>query len=695
MLCKWVNARFWNLLEKLYFSGQNNGVYDLLFLPINKLSGIGPALEKRLALRDVKLLGDLLFHLPRTYVDDRQVCSIASLKEGLETRICGRIVRKNAHGFGRKKQVSIVIADETGEITLNFFHAAYMMRDARLQEGRDISVRGIAKLWRHQYQMVHPDWCVAEQFVASIQPVYGSVAGLSGKRLAAFIEQVLAMFAHTSSSLLDGVTGMALHDALCAVHQPQELDEGCVNKALQRLKAEELLVYLKLMQAQRRTAACVAPAMNKYVMSQKLMASLPFELTHGQQTAWQDIQQDLASGQRMHRLVQGDVGAGKTWVAALAIVTVVEHALQVALMAPTEVLAAQHYQTLSELLKPLGIEVYLLTGSSKASERRKIVAGLADASIQCVVGTHALISDDVIYKSLGLAIVDEQHRFGVKQRWALTEKKSKSSPAVHLLGMTATPIPRSLAMSVYGDMDLTVMRGMPIGRKPVDTRVLKANSLSSLAAGMQRLLDADGRIYWIVPRIDEDEKDNESISIAERVDVLKKHFPHAGVLGLHGRMKAKDKQRALDAFTTGSCKLLVSTTVVEVGVNVAEARLIVIDQADHYGLAQLHQLRGRVGRSHEQGYCILLPDKEISATGLQRLTMMVKSHDGLELAEKDLQLRGAGDAIGTRQSGDAGFRLLDLSNDMAWVQQWHEQLPDFELTDRMIQFWRPLADSID
>ncbi|MDQ6956608.1 MAG: ATP-dependent DNA helicase RecG [Mariprofundaceae bacterium] len=671
-------------------------MYSLLFMPLNKLSGVGPALEKRLAARDVNTLGDLLFHLPRAYIDDRQIHPIASLKEGVETRIQGRIVRKSSHGFGRKKQVSIILADETGQIALNFFHAAYMMRDARLQEGRDISVRGTAKFWRQQCQMVHPDWCVAEQFVASVRPVYGSVAGLSGKRLGGFIEQILAMLPSTSISPLDDVTNMVLREALCTVHQPKELDEGHLTKALQRLKSEELLVYLKLMQAQRRTAVCKAAKMDKHRMSQKLMALLPFDLTQGQQKAWQDIQSDLASGQRMHRLVQGDVGAGKTWVAALAIVTVIEHGLQTALMAPTEVLATQHHQTLSELLQPMGIEVYLLTGSTKAVARRNILAGLADGSVKCVVGTHALISDDVIYTNLGLAIVDEQHRFGVKQRWALTEKKVEGSAAVHLLGMTATPIPRSLAMSVYGDMDLTVMRGMPIGRKPVDTRVLKSNSLSQLAAGMQRLLDAGGHIYWIVPRIDEGlDDDDMGISVAERVDVLQQHFPKAGVLGLHGRMKSKDKQQVLDAFTQGSCRLLVSTTVVEVGVNVAEARLIVIDQADHYGLAQLHQLRGRVGRSNEQGYCILLPDKDTSETGLQRLEMMVKSHDGLELAEKDLQLRGSGDAIGTRQSGDAGFRLLDLSQDMVWVQQWHEQLPSFELTDAMIQFWRPLADSVD
>ncbi len=664
-------------------------------MPINKLSGIGPALEKRLAARDVKILGDLLFHLPRTYVDDRDIQLMASLTEGVEARIQGRVVRKSSHGFGRKKQVSIILADETGEITLNFFHAAYMMHDARLQEGRYISVRGTPKFWRHQCQMVHPDWCVAEQFVASVQPVYGSVAGLSGKRLASFIEQILTMLSSDAVSSLDDVTGMALREALYAVHQPKDTNEDSLHKALQRLKSEELLVYLKLMQAQRRAAVCVVPKMDKHLMSQKLTASLPFELTQGQQTAWQDIQHDLASGKRMHRLVQGDVGAGKTWVAALAIVTVIEYGLQAALMAPTEVLATQHYQTLSELLEPMGIDVYLLTGSTRAVARRKILAGLADGSIVCVVGTHALISDDVIYTNLGLAIVDEQHRFGVKQRWALTEKKSEASPAVHLLGMTATPIPRSLAMSVYGDMDLTVMRGMPVGRKPVETRVLKSSSLSELAKGMQRLLSAGGRIYWIVPRIDLDEEDKEGISVEERVEVLKKHFPNANVSGLHGRMKSKDKQQVLDAFTQGECCLLVSTTVVEVGVNVAEARLIVIDQADHYGLAQLHQLRGRVGRSHEQGYCMLLPDKDISATGLQRLEMMVKSHNGLELAEKDLQLRGSGDAIGTRQSGDAGFRLLDFSQDMPWVQQWHEHLPDFEITDAMIQFWRPLADSVD
>ncbi|MDQ6955437.1 MAG: ATP-dependent DNA helicase RecG [Mariprofundaceae bacterium] len=670
-------------------------MYTFFFEPLHRLSGLGSVLEKRLAGRGLEILGDLLFHLPRSYRDDRIIHSIASLKEGMEARVQGCIMHKTSRGYGRKRQVSILLADETAEITLIFFHAAYMMHDARLQEGQKISVRGTARFWRHQCQMVHPDWCVAELFVPSVQSVYGSVAGVSGKRLGDFITQALAMLPSDATSMLDAVTVMTLHKALWHVHRPQDLEQEILQLSIQRLKEEELLVYLKLMQVQRSLAVCPAMAMQQHHLSQCLMASLPFDLTPGQQTAWHDIQKDLASGQRMHRLVQGDVGSGKTWVAALSIATVLEHKQQAALMAPTEVLAAQHYQTLSMLLEPLGIQISLLTGSTRAAERRKILAGLADASICCVIGTNALISDDVIYACLGLAIVDEQHRFGVKQRWALTEKSSPSSEAVHLLGMTATPIPRSLAMSLYGDMDLTVMRGMPVGRKLVETRVIASNHLSQLAAGMQRLLDVGGRIYWIVPRIDDDNDDAAGVSVLERVETLKKHFPDAGILGLHGRMQGKDKQKILDAFTQGECRLLVSTTVVEVGVNVIEARLIVIDQADRYGLAQLHQLRGRVGRSEEQGYCILLSSQNVSGIALQRLKIMLKSHDGLELAEKDLQMRGAGDAIGTRQSGAAGFRLLDISEDIAWLEQWHDKLPAFEVSDRMSRFWRPLADSVD
>ncbi|MES0371368.1 MAG: helicase-related protein, partial [Mariprofundaceae bacterium] len=387
-------------------------------------------------------------------------------------------------------------------------------------------------------------------------------------------------------------------------------------------------------------------------------------------------------------------GAGKTWVAALAITKVAEQGVQSALMAPTEILAVQHYHTLSELLEPLQITTALLTGSTKAAERKKILGRLADGSLTCLIGTHALITEDVHFASLGLALVDEQHRFGVNQRWALSEKGEGDTKAgaVHLLGMTATPIPRSLALSLYGDLHLSIMRGMPPGRKPVETRVLAQQKMGELAKGMQRILDGAGRIYWIVPRIDEEE---DGLSVDQRREALAGRFPNEKVTGLHGRMKSADKQTALKAFADGESRILVSTTVVEVGVDVPEARLIVIEQADQYGLAQLHQLRGRVGRSSEQGYAILIPGKEVSAVATQRLNALVKSHDGLELAEIDLQLRGGGDAVGIRQSGDAGFRVLDLCADIQLIQHWHESFHGCVVSDEMVSFWRPSADSVD
>jgi ATP-dependent DNA helicase RecG len=397
----------------------------------------------------------------------------------------------------------------------------------------------------------------------------------------------------------------------------------------------------------------------------------------------------------MHRLLQGDVGSGKTWVAAMAMVSAFGNGMQSALMAPTEVLATQHHQTLTSLLKPLGVKVSLLTGSSRAAERKGLLKALADGSLHCVVGTHALISEGVTYNRLGLALVDEQHRFGVKQRWALAGKGGEV--AVHLLGMTATPIPRSLALSLYGDMDISVMKGMPPGRKPVETRVVDPKKMGRLADGMQRILDgsdSDGgdRIYWVVPRIDEEE---DGISVAQRVELLSQRFPDEKVLGLHGRMKSAEKNSVLKAFSTGECRILVSTTVVEVGMDVSEARLIVIEQAEQYGLAQLHQLRGRVGRSSAQGYCILLPGKEATPLSTERLKHLVATHDGLKLAEADLKMRGSGDAVGVRQSGSAGFRLLDSVADIHLIRQWYGKFEGCAVDDAMIRFWRPEADSVD
>jgi RecG-like helicase len=668
-----------------------SNVYRFLNRDTGALPGVGRALAGRLSAVGIRSLGDLLLVLPRNYVDDRISVPLRSLKAGEETRTQGRVVGVRAAGTGRKRQAVVTIADETGALLeLRFFHSPYVLRDARLAPGRTISVRGRPEWWHGRCQMLHPEWMPIESFVRGWKPVYPSLAGLGSRRVGALVARALAAMPEGAASPFD--SGLPAHPpllkALRLIHAPPEHGPEApeVRKAFERLRLEELLVYLHLMREMRSKAAVPAPAWKEIDLAAKLLSHLPFPLTPAQAAAWEEIRADLASGRRMHRLLQGDVGAGKTWVAALALLTAVEHGAQAALMAPTSVLARQHAETLNTLFSPLGHEIKLLTGGLRASERRRILAGLEGGDIAMVAGTHALISRDVRYRNLGLAIVDEQHRFGVRQRWELAARGS----SVHLLAMTATPIPRSLALALYGDMDLSLMRGMPPGRKPVATRLITRRG--RLASGMRRILDAGGRIYWIVPRVDEDE---DGVSVSQRVEALKPHFPGIDIRGLHGRMKAGEKEDALAAFAAGSCRILVSTTVVEVGVDVPEARLIVIEQADAYGLAQLHQLRGRVGRDGEQGYCILLPSPGASPTAIQRLRHMCAHHDGLKLAELDLELRGAGDALGARQSGMAGFRLLDIVRDASLIRHWHAHLPDVRPSEAMIRFWRPLAESVD
>lgn len=678
-------------------SCQYQPMYDLFSQPVTNIPGIGATIAKRLAARGVNCLGDLLLHLPKDYLDDRHMTPLNRLTEGVSARVCGRIVSRQARGFGRSRQVVLKLADDSGRIALNFFHSGYMMSDARLAEGRVIAVRGVAERWQGFWQMNHPDWCVVEAFQPGFQPIYASLAGLGGKRLHTMIRHVLAMLPATARSPLDDELASqyrlpGLRQAFRQLHAPDGLDGGVLEKAAARLKSEEVITYLHLMREKKRYADCPAAALQGEQCSERLLKSLPYPLTAAQQQVWNEISHDLESGRRMHRLLQGDVGAGKTWVAALAMAKAAGCGYQVALLAPTEVLAQQHAETLHGLFKPLGLEVGLLTGSTKAKARRAMLADLHSGALKLIVGTHALLTDDVVFDHLALALVDEQHRFGVRQRWALAEKQHGDHEPIHLLGMTATPIPRTLALSLYGDMDLSIMRGMPPGRKPVETRVIRSDKMQPLVGGMQRILDAAGRIYWIVPRIDEDE---DGVSVDQRVELLKRYFREANVTGLHGRMKSTDKQAALSAFASGASKILVATTVVEVGVDVPEAHLIVIEQAEAYGLAQLHQLRGRVGRSDAQSYCMLIAGEKASETAMKRLKKMVESHDGLELAEADLALRGGGDAVGTRQHGDAGFRLLNMAEDAPLIHQWFEHLPAFTPSETMQRFWRPFAEATD
>lgn len=666
-------------------------MYKILERDLDILAGIGPAIAARLRKSGVMCIGDLLLHLPKRYVDDRVSIAMRELREGEEARTQARVVDVEAHGRGPRRQVVIHVADDDGAaMQLRFFHSPFLLRDARMKPGRWLSIRGKPEWWRGQCQMLHPEWMPVESFHAGWRPVYASLAGLGSTRMARLVHSALGLLEAGSVSPFDALLPQlpGFGQALKQMHAPDaEGPQGdAMQQAFRRLQLEELLTYLHLMRRMRRQARVEADAWHDTSLSESLLNTLPFPLTEAQHSVWREICADMARGQRMHRLLQGDVGAGKTWVAALAMLMAVQQGRQAALMAPTSVLAGQHAETLNQLFSPLNLKVELLTGATRAAARKAILAGLAGGSIDMLVGTHALISEDVCYRSLGLAIVDEQHRFGVRQRWELTER----GIGVHLLAMTATPIPRSLALSLYGDMDLSLMRGMPPGRKPVETRVI--SSRGKLAEGMDRMLDEGGRIYWIVPRIDEDE---DGASVEQRVEGLKDRFPDAGVAALHGRMKPAEKEKVLSAFASGACRLLVSTTVVEVGVNVPEARLIVIEQAENYGLAQLHQLRGRVGRDSAQGYCVLLPSAGASITALERLRHMASCHDGLELAELDLKLRGAGDALGARQSGDMGFRLIDVSRDAALIRHWHEHLPGQEPSEAMLRFWRPLAEIVD
>jgi len=653
---------------------------------VESLAGIGPQIAKRLQRVGVCFVGDLLLHLPKYYLDDREITAVSALVEGVSARVTGTIVRRYGHGMGRKMQVNITLEDSAGNlISLHFFHAGFMMKDARLAEGQRITARGKTEIWNGNWQLAHPDWQPEAAFVPGWLPVYAMVAGLGGMRLRGLMAKALQTIPSALVSTLDANTPMPLAKAIQTIHSG-EASEAQRQQARARLCEEELLCYLTILRQQRQHTVAAGYCCDAADGTQAVLQQLPFSLTDGQQQAVAVIASDLISGVRMHRLLQGDVGSGKTAVAAVAAAQVVASGYQVAVMAPTETLAQQLQRTLGGLMAPMGCAVELLTGSTGIRARRKICQQLAQGDLQLVVGTHALLSADVCFAQLGLVVVDEQHRFGVRQRWGLTEKGEK----VHLLAMSATPIPRSLALALYGDMELTVMRGMPQGRKPVDTHILAAFSMPNLLAGVARLVAAGARVYWIVPFIDDEE-----FSVDARVGFLRQKLPNIAIVGLHGQMKSKQKQQALAQFSSGEVSLLVSTTVVEVGVDVAEAQLIVIERAEQYGLAQLHQLRGRVGRSSAQGYCMLLPSAAMTEGGAARLQRLTESHDGMELAEFDLQHRGSGDAIGSRQSGDPGFRLLDLATDGAMIRHWHDNLPEVTVTPEMIQFWRPLADATD
>ena len=655
-----------------------------LFAATTSLAGVGAKLASVLEKRVGSYVIDVLRHLPIGLIDRRQRPALDAVVDGSMATIEILVIKHDRPPRGTRRPYRVFCQNDTGELELVFFHAHndYIAKQLPIGERRIVS--GRVELFQGRVQMAHPDHIVVPEHSASmplLEPVYPLTAGLTPKILRRTIADALKRIPDLPEWIPAPI--MAEHnwpnfaDAMRAVHAPQsETDLLPTSPARARLAFDELLANQLALSMVRRQASDTAPGRCFVPQGQllaALTADLPFEMTAAQHAAIGEITADQAAPKRMLRMLQGDVGSGKTLVALAAMLTVAETGAQAALLAPTEVLARQHHASLNALLRPLKMEVGLLLGQGRTSNaaaddalpnginhaprtRKDTLAAMADGTISLVVGTHALLSDTAIFHDLGLAVIDEQHRFGVRQRILLGEKGRN----VDVLVMTATPIPRSLAMTAYGDLDHSRLDEKPVGRLPIDTRAMAKDRLNEIVDGLRRALHDGKRAYWICPLVDESDKLD--IAAAEdRFTALTHALAGIGVALAHGKMKAAERDAAMQAFRTGQAQLLVATTVVEVGVDVPEASIIVIEHAERFGLAQLHQLRGRVGRSTAQSSCLLVYQPPLSETANKRLSVMRDTNDGFVIAEEDLNLRGPGEFLGQRQSGVPEFVLADLA----------------------------------
>lgn len=626
-----------------------------LFAETDALDGVGPKLKRPLEKLGLSRVRDLAYHLPDRFVERRAVANLDEAGVG-ENIVIALTVREHRAPAGRGPFRALAEDALGNYCALTYFGKASYSAKKALPVGAKRWVAGRLDQYGQMLQIVHPDH-VAEEGASPLgqlcEAVYPLSDGLTQGRIAALVQQALKVLPELPEwgepGLMERMKWPRWRDAMIEVHR------GNHGPARDRLAFDELLansLALMLVRESNRSQSGT-PLQGDGSLRAKL--KLPFGLTGAQTRSIAEIEGDLAQRSPMLRLLQGDVGAGKTVVALCAMLVAVEAGAQAAMLAPTEILARQHFATLSRMLQGAGVEVALLTGRDKGRSREAILMGLMDGSIQIVVGTHAIFQDTVAYRNLALVVIDEQHRFGVGQRLMLARKGRR---APHTLAMTATPIPRTLTLAQYGEMDVSRLDEMPPGRQPIDTRVVSVERMDDVVGALARHIETGHQGYWVCPMVHENESDDLAAAEA-RFAALKARFGDDVVL-VHGQLRPDAKDAAMERFASGGAKLLVATTVIEVGVDVPNATLMVIEQAERFGLAQLHQLRGRVGRGEGKSTCLLLRGQTLSETARQRLALMRETQDGFRLAEEDLKLRGGGELLGTRQSGDAPFRLATL-----------------------------------